>query len=1007
MKSTEPWNRRVRTAASILACYLFFCLIPVFQPFHARATVPLDYSREGTGFDSRWAAADLPVPEHDLSRPWFVMEGEHFRVIFPEAFDENARLVLAEAEKLLPMLAQWSGVVPGRRIDIVLSDASDYANGSVSIGPRGFYVTLFIVHPFNSIATGLDFQGEWYRSLLIHELAHLVHLDQVSGLFSVGRSIFGSVVHPNTWTPLFYREGFATYAETVLAEGGTQPEESGGSLPLGRGNSPFTEMYLRTSVEERSFLPLDRASNSAEAWPGPQGHYLFGVSFLNYLADRYGEEKILAFNRRSGAYPAYLWNGPFRKTFEAGMASAWNGFRTVEERGQGAALEEIAAGGRISKDVSPVKPLGGESGYVYSFCFDPAGDRLFYSMRPPGSTGGLYVHEFDTGRERRLKKGVYAQNLTVAGDGRRLYYLRNRIERNVNLRSELYSYDLRARRERRVSRGGGIQDFALLGEKGPFLLCRSVPNGVALSEMDMQGGILNLLTTPVMRDEAGDPFDVIEDPEISPDGRLAAFSCRTARGRRGIYVISLADLRDGLNGFKRVTNPRLCAYNPQWISDERLICVSDEGGVYNLLGVDTVTGEQWPVTGVSTGVFEPVVSRDGKIAVKEYTAEGFRISLCGLSGMAEGTGGATSVNRLRGPETPGSESGAPAGDGKGRPAEEETPGAKSAYPRYRPGGWILPGSWLPFVAQVGTGFGPGVWTWGGDLLKRHTYELRLFYDLIDRRAEYRADYLYSARPLSYFVSLSVRDASSPAVFGPEAAFFPGVRFVSRHERFSIRADLGCIIEDPYTGPYLLAGFSSLKAPRRWLGPERGFAVSQEVFGNLEGENFVILGEALSAAIPLPGSWILRLEALGRAGIGGPPGLVFSGASDRYDYLPLDGIYTAGYPDPVPGDGVLNLKAQLWVPVFTTDRGFRAFPLFLQGVALGGYVCGGVLFSNRESLPLMQRPGKYLRTSLGVELKAGLLAGYEFPVELLGGYQWAFSEGGRDGFYWAVKIDRYF
>jgi hypothetical protein len=118
---------------------------------------------------------------------------------------------------------------------------------------------------------------------------------------------------------------------------------------------------------------------------------------------------------------------------------------------------------------------------------------------------------------------------------------------------------------------------------------------------------------------------------------------------------------------------------------------------------------------------------------------------------------------------------------------------------------------------------------------------------------------------------------------------------------------------------------------------------------------------------------------------------------------------------VRGEAVLDLKAQLWVPVLTPDRGVRAFPLFLEGVALGGFACGGVLFSNRESLPfvvtdfssLMQRPGKYLRTSLGVELKAGLLAGYEFPVELLGGYQWAFSDGGRDGFYWAVKLDRYF
>jgi hypothetical protein len=140
----------------------------------------------------------------------------------------------------------------------------------------------------------------------------------------------------------------------------------------------------------------------------------------------------------------------------------------------------------------------------------------------------------------------------------------------------------------------------------------------------------------------------------------------------------------------------------------------------------------------------------------------------------------------------------------------------------------------------------------------------------------------------------------------------------------------------------------------------------------------------------------------------------------YEFAPLGGVLTPGYPDPIRGEVVVNARAGLGVPLFVLERGVRTFPLFFEGLACAVRVDGGVVFSDEDgthaSRPederyvapsltaLLRDPSRYVRTSLGVELKAGFLVGYDFPLDVVLGYNYAVSEGGTSGFYWLLGFD---
>jgi len=707
----------------VSACLLFvgFLSVPTLCAADTVLEKSMSFEKAGIPFFSG--------PEDDSTLQWYVVESAHFRVLHPVRLERLSFLIAEEAEKVFQVLTTWTGYFPERKIDILLSARSDFANGYVTKGSRGLYVTIYAVHPYRTLSTGLDAYREWYSFVLLHELSHVFHIELRGGLPLVMSRVFGNVIYPNSSTPPFYIEGFAVYSETVNQHG------------CGRAQSPVTDMYIRTSCLQHNFPSIDQASNATSVWPLGYTKYYFGATFVQHLAEEYGEHTLFDFNDKSGSCLLYTWWAPFRKVYGKRANLVWKEWKQKEKERS----EEFAKS--IKKaDVTEFEVLSGDRGVLYSIALGPGGKLVAYSLRPLNRLGGLYLSDLKTGKTRPIRAGLYAYNIRFAEDGSRIFYLRSDVHENIYTRSNIYELDLRTGREKRVTAEGGVQGFSVLGEGARFLICRSTQWGTELGffERDGKGSHFSRL-----KSFEGGPLAqglLLEDPVLSPDGKMVAFSFRKKGGARGICYALLRDLEEGRASFIRVTDSRCRGYSPCWLDSEELMFVGDENGVYNLYTVDIFSGKTRRKTNVLTGIIEPCASENTLVVCGEYSAEGFQVCRTHMAELDTVYWERESdIEPLTGMQT-----------GAG---QREIDGSSYRIDAYRPGKWILPGAWLPFMTGSGVGLGLGFTTYGNDLLRKHEYSLGIVYDVYD--AEYKSVFSYSYNSLhfSYFGRLFFSQAS--------------------------------------------------------------------------------------------------------------------------------------------------------------------------------------------------------------------------------------------------------
>ena len=85
---------------------------------------------------------------------------------------------------------------------------------------------------------------------MIHELAHICHIDQHHGLNSFFRFFVGKYVSMNAYAPQWMTEGVATYVETIMTS-------------TGRGRSTYVDMILRLAALEGEDIHLDQGMCSS------------------------------------------------------------------------------------------------------------------------------------------------------------------------------------------------------------------------------------------------------------------------------------------------------------------------------------------------------------------------------------------------------------------------------------------------------------------------------------------------------------------------------------------------------------------------------------------------------------------------------------------------------------------------------------------------------------------------------------------------------------------------
>lgn len=205
------------------------------------------------------------------SLKWKYTESEHFKLIHPLGFENNARELLGILNNYyLPNSAQLDH--KPKKIPIVLHSSTVNSNGFVTWAPKR--MEFFTYPDVNGIAQ------DWYTHLSLHEFRHAVQVDKLNqGTSKVLTTILGEqgIAPAAGMLGFWFLEGDAVYAETSLSNSG-------------RGRDPTFEMQLK------SHLLTDKKPYSyAKSYLGSykdfvSSYYSYGYQMVSYARQEYGNE---------------------------------------------------------------------------------------------------------------------------------------------------------------------------------------------------------------------------------------------------------------------------------------------------------------------------------------------------------------------------------------------------------------------------------------------------------------------------------------------------------------------------------------------------------------------------------------------------------------------------------------------------------------------------------------------------------------------------------------------
>src|SRR5205807_9578061 len=161
--------------------------------------------------------------------------------------------------------------------------------------------------------SGSEFDfDDWLRLAFVHEFTHIVHLDRSEGWARIARRIVGRAPYafPNVFLPLWQIEGLATYEESVVTG-------------QGRLHAGDYRAIVGEAARARRLEPLDRVNGGLTDWPAGATQYAYGVGFHEYLANRFGAEKIAELATATARRFPYTSTRAFEYVYGEPLGDLW------------------------------------------------------------------------------------------------------------------------------------------------------------------------------------------------------------------------------------------------------------------------------------------------------------------------------------------------------------------------------------------------------------------------------------------------------------------------------------------------------------------------------------------------------------------------------------------------------------------------------------------------------------------------------------------------------------
>ncbi|NOT35196.1 MAG: BamA/TamA family outer membrane protein [Candidatus Eisenbacteria bacterium] len=478
---------------------------------------------------------------------WGVLETAHLRLHFYSQEESLARRLAPAAESVCVEYDRRFRMRPRKPVPFLLYSAhhvfqqTNATPGLISEGTGGLTELIKgrVLVPHN---------GSWKRLVWVtrHEMAHSYMLEKIAQVMREHRRPM------NYLPPLWFTEGLAEYC-------GTRWDED-------------AEGLLRDAVISGRAMPLTRS----ESITGTVLMYKEGQSFLLFLADRYGPDKVFdlldqwhraesfetLFRIIYGRPLAELdaeWFDSLRKHYYPAVASADHPqivMRRMTRKG------DFNLGVRVLPGALPTDSTARDSvAGNPAFCYFAAGEDGIQ----------LRINEPVAGRKRR-DRGVLRGGVSPSFESFHLFQNRPAVARSGHIALS-------------AKQGGRDMLYLLAGSNGRVLRRVDLPLLVA-----------------------------INDPAVTPDGDAIVFSAQDYSGRSDLYRVSWPNERVQL---EQLTRDDFDDVEPGISPDGRwVVFASDRGsatGEHQLFRLSLSGGVPEPLGAPAAGEDrQPVVSPDGQ-----------------------------------------------------------------------------------------------------------------------------------------------------------------------------------------------------------------------------------------------------------------------------------------------------------------------------------------------------------------------------------------------------------
>ncbi|MBN1576582.1 MAG: PD40 domain-containing protein [Chitinispirillaceae bacterium] len=559
---------------------------------------------------------------------FFTAETAHFRINYHQGLGHLIPRVGNQCEKLYEIYRCCYGLTLPDKTDLVVID------GDISGGwalPSTNTITIW-THDFDFNLRG---SHDWFEDVITHEYAHIVSIQTGMKLPPAVPEIrIGFFSHPNEKgrteafhsitadiLPQWFTEGIAQYSSSIHGADSWDAHR---------------DMILRSLSLSKKLLSWDHMQVFSGKGDDFEKTYNQGFSMVNYIVEKYGENKLVTLLRESVKTLRVDFDRSMKAVFGIPARTfyeQWKKHLYTRYKQQLDSIGTQVYGKKISRDgyenFWPRFSSDGKKVYFLSNGKNDYGFKKLYAVELPDSVD----------EKKRIKPVAAIRNFyDLHSASGRLCFVSHHSKKSImpprlggNVTSDLFTDTIPPdkprfrlfpkKTEKQVTEKQGIFSAAFSPDGSRLACAKRSTDLFYLGIVDTGGKSFKLVYPP--KDSAHLQIGFIYSIDWSPDGKRIAFSYFDRHDRK----IGLFDTASG--GCAVLCDTDHDERDPAFSPDgSYLYFSSDRTGIFNLYRYEFATGKLERITNVTGGAFAPSIAPDGRqVAYAGYDARGYGIYL--------------------------------------------------------------------------------------------------------------------------------------------------------------------------------------------------------------------------------------------------------------------------------------------------------------------------------------------------------------------------------------------